>query len=97
LQRLCQKEFNETLKSDEERCKQIIEGNKPTKIFFEELKVYYDKFLAIKTADGVRKRRIITGELRKVEQKTLHELKEFRHEMDNLTFVGNSSKIDSFL
>jgi hypothetical protein len=45
----------------------------------------------------VRKRRIITSELRKVEQKTLQELKEFRHEMDNLTFVENSSKIDSFL
>lgn len=37
LQRCCNDELSKCLKSGEELCKQIIEGNKPTKIAFEEL------------------------------------------------------------
>jgi hypothetical protein len=78
LQKNFQVDFNKTLKDDEERIKTMIENNKPSKISFNELQTYYDKCMNVKGADSTRKRRLITSELRKVEQKTLLVLKEFK-------------------
>ena len=97
LQLKCNEESMKSLKSDEDRCKVIIEGNKPTNILFSELQTYYGKFLNIKTSEGVRKRRVITTELRKVEQKTLSDLNQFKQDIANLGFSNLSDKIDDFL
>ena len=86
-----------SLKIDEDRCKLIIEGKKPTQILFSQLEEYYKKFLKIKTSDGVRKRRVIVFELRKVEQNTLNDLNRFKQDIENLTLINNSAKIDDFL
>jgi molybdopterin-guanine dinucleotide biosynthesis protein A len=67
LQNRCQEELGKCLKSDEDRIRSMIEGNKPSKIPFKELKIWYKKFMNIKGIEGPRKRRIITSELRKVE------------------------------
>jgi hypothetical protein len=86
-----------SLKTDEDRCMQMIINAKPTQISFYELKSYYKNFLNIKSADGVRKRRVIVYELKKVEQKTLGNLNQFRQDIENLSFINDSNKIDNFL
>jgi hypothetical protein len=86
-----------SLKSDEDRCRVIIEGNKPTNILFSELQTYYDNFVNIKTAEGDRKRKVIVYELKKVEQKTLGNLNQFRQDIENLIFINNSNRIEDFL
>jgi hypothetical protein len=81
------------LKSDEDRCKQIISGNKPTKILFSELQTYYDNFVNIKTAYGESKRKVIVYELKRLEQKILSDLNHFRHDINNLVVSNMSGEI----
>jgi hypothetical protein len=69
-----------SLKSDEDRCKTIIH-DKPTQILFSELQTYYNNFLSLKTADGVRKRRVMVYELKQVEKSTLDNLNKFRQDI----------------
>jgi hypothetical protein len=40
---------------------------------------------------------VIVIELRKVEQNTLNELNRFKQDIENLTLINNSAKIDDFL
>jgi hypothetical protein len=47
--------------------------------------------------EGSRKRRLITIELRKVEQKILKDLNESKYLIDDLTLVNQDGKIDDFL
>ena len=86
-----------SLKSDEDRCRFIIEGNKPTNILFSELQTYYDNFVNIKTAEGDRKRKVIVYELKKVEQATISVLGKIRKNIANLGFDSLSDKIDDVL
>jgi len=86
-----------SLKSDEDRCRFIIEGNKPTNILFSELQTYYDNFVNIKTAEGDRKRKVIVYELKKVEQATISVLDKIRKNIANLGFDSLSDKIDDVL
>ena len=51
----------------------------------------------LKTAEGVRKRRLIVDELKKVEQKTLTDLNQFRKTIGNLSFNNLSGQIEDFL
>jgi hypothetical protein len=86
-----------SLKSDEDRCRVIIEGNKPTNILFSELQTYYDNFVNIKTAEGERKRKVIVNELKKVEQATISVLDKIKKNIANLGFDSLSDKIDDIL
>jgi hypothetical protein len=63
------------MNDDELRAKNLIVDQPPTKIFWTEVKSIYDQFNQLNTPDGIRKRGVITNELKNLERQILQGLR----------------------
>jgi hypothetical protein len=65
----------------------MIQGLNPSQINFKAIGRFYDKFRKL----GGQKQKIIIQELRRVEQKILNDLQNFRKTLDNPDFINLSA------